>query len=123
MKNIENYLNSVGKQFVKDSRKLLSKAGKGGGKLEKSIASKVKKTSDGYSLQFFMEDYGTFVDKGVRGAGGTIKTGDHAGTWGGKRFYIDWRGKKKQSPYKYGSGTGKPGGLTKGIGSFIKKKN
>tara|TARA_R110000824_G_scaffold383065_2_gene576446 strand:- start:11214 stop:11798 length:585 start_codon:yes stop_codon:yes gene_type:complete len=122
MKNIENYLNSVGKQFVKDSRKLLSKAGKGGGKLEKSIASKVKKTSDGYSLQFFMEDYGTFVDKGVRGAGGTIPNGKYKGTWGGKRFYIDWRGKKKQSPYKYGSGTGTPGGLTKGIASWTRKK-
>mgnify|MGYP003659264745 FL=1 len=123
MKNIENYLKSVGKQFVKESRKILKSKGKGGGKLEKSIQAKVKKTSDGYSLQFFMEDYGTFVDKGVRGAGGTIKTGDHAGTWGGKRFYITWQGKKKQSPYKYGTGTGKSGGLTKGIGSFIKKKN
>ena len=122
MKNIENYLKSVGKQFVKESRKILKSKGKGGGKLEKSIQAKVKKTSDGYSLQFFMEDYGTFVDKGVRGAGGKIPNGKYKGTWGGKRFYITWKGKKKQSPYKYGTGTGKKDGLTKGIASWTRKK-
>ena len=122
MKNIENYLKSVGKQFVKESRKILKSKGKGGGKLEKYIQAKVKKTSDGYSLQFFMEDYGTFVDKGVRGAGGKIPNGKYKGTWGGKRFYITWKGKKKQSPYKYGTGTGKKDGLTKGIASWTRKK-
>ena len=122
MKNIENYLKSVGKQFVKESRKILKSKGKGGGKLEKSIQAKVKKTSDGYSLQFFMEDYGTFVDKGVRGAGGKIPNGKYKGTWGSKRFYITWKGKKKQSPYKYGTGTGKKDGLTKGIASWTRKK-
>lgn len=122
MKNIENYLKSVGKQFVKRSRKILKSKGKGGGKLEKSIQAKVKKTSDGYSLQFFMEDYGTFVDKGVRGAGGKIPNGKYKGTWGGKRFYITWKGKKKQSPYQFGRGTGAKGGLTKGIASWTRKK-
>ena len=69
-----------------------------------------------------MEDYGTFVDKGVRGAGGKIPNGKYKGTWGGKRFYITWKGKKKQSPYKFGTGTGKKDGLTKGIASWIRKK-
>jgi len=123
MKNVENYLNSVGKQFVKRSRAILKNKGKGGGRLEKSIRANVKETANGYTLQFFMEDYGTFVDKGVKGAGGTIKTGDHAGSWGGRRWFINYKGKRQDSPYKFGTGTGKKGGLTKGIGSFIKKKN
>jgi hypothetical protein len=68
-----------------------------------------------------MADYGTFVDKGVRGQGGTIKSGEHKGTWGGKRFYQTWEGKRKQSPYQFGSGKSS-GSIYKGIGSFIRKK-
>ena len=77
-----------------------------------------KPTDTGYVLQFMMEDYGTFVDKGVKGTGGTLK----GKSWSGRRWYIDYRGKRRDSPYKYGRGTGKKGGLTKGIGSFIRKK-
>ena len=69
-----------------------------------------------------MADYGTFVDKGVKGAGGTIKSGEHKGTWGGRRYYTTWEGKRKDSPYKFGSGKGKKNGIYKGIGSFIRKK-
>ena len=123
MKNFERRLESVGKQFVRQARKNLRKAGKGGGKLEKSIKAVVKQTGDGYSLQFLMADYGTFVDKGVKGTGGKIKTGDNAGTWGGRRWFINYKGKRQDSPYKYGRGTGKKGGLTRGIASFIRKKN
>ena len=70
-----------------------------------------------------MADYGTFVDKGVKGTGGTIKTGDNAGTWGGRRHFVNFNGKRQDSPYKYGRGTGAKGGLTRGIASFIRKKN
>tara|TARA_R100000664_G_scaffold21687_1_gene31041 strand:- start:173 stop:757 length:585 start_codon:yes stop_codon:yes gene_type:complete len=122
MKNVENYLNSVGKQFVKRSRAILKNKGKGGGRLEKSIRANVKETADGYSLQFFMEDYGTFVDKGVKGAGGKIPNGKYKGTWGGRRWFINYKGKRQDSPYKFGTGTGKKDGLTKGIASWTRKK-
>lgn len=126
MVNIERYLESVGKRFVKRAKKNLRNAKpypKGGGNLEKSIKAIVKPTANGYSLQFLMADYGTFVDKGVKGAGGTIKNGKYEGTWGGKRFFINTKGKRQLSPYKYGTGTGAKGGLTRGIASFIRKKN
>ena len=119
--NIERYLNSFGKEVVSNAKKNLQSAGKGGGKLEKSIKFEVVPDSDGFSVKFYMADYGTFVDKGVKGAGGTIKSGDHKGTWGGRRHYITWRGKRKDSPYKFGSGKGS-GSIYKGIGSFIKRK-
>jgi len=119
--NIERYLNSFGKQVVRDAKRNLSSAGKGGGELEKSINFKVVPDGNGFVVQFSMANYGTFVDKGVKGAGGTIKSGKHKGSYGGRRHYITWEGKRKDSPYKFGSGKG-TGSIYKGIGSFIKKK-
>ena len=120
--NIERYLNSFGKEVVANTKKNLNSAGKGGGNLEKSIRFEVVSDADGFSVQFYMANYGTFVDKGVKGAGGKIKSGDHKGSWGGRRHYITWEGKRKDSPFKFGTGTGEKGGMRKGIGSFIKKK-
>ena len=120
--NIERYLNSFGKEVVANTKKNLNSAGKGGGNLEKSIRFEVVSDADGFSVQFYMANYGAFVDKGVKGAGGKIKSGDHKGSWGGRRHYITWEGKRKDSPFKFGTGTGEKGGMRKGIGSFIKKK-
>ena len=119
--NLERYLNSFGKQVVKDARRNLNKA-KGNTSLASTIKSKVVDKGDGFAVQFTMADYGTFVDKGVKGAGGVIKTGKHKGSWGGRRWFTTWRGKRKDSPYKFGSGKGKKNGIYKGIGSFIRKK-
>jgi hypothetical protein len=121
--NLERYLTSWGKEVIKVAKKKPAKSGKGGGNLEKSLRAVVKETPDGsMEVQFMMADYGTFVDKGVKGAGGTIKTGKHAGQWGGRRWFINYQGKRQDSPYQYGTGTGKKGGMSKGIGSFIRKK-
>ena len=65
--NIERYLNSFGKQVVNRSKGNLQKAKGGGTNLESSIDFKVTTNSEGFSVQFFMENYGTFVDKGVSG--------------------------------------------------------
>jgi hypothetical protein len=119
--NIENYLNSFGKEVVKRSKENLISAGKGGGKLEKSIRFRVTSDADGFVIRFSMLPYGKFVDKGVKGAGGKIKSGKHEGSYGGRRHYITWKGKRKDSPYKFGSGKSS-GSIYKGIGSFIKKK-
>ena len=120
--NLKNQLNSFGAEVVATAKKNLKAAGKGGGNLERSIKFDVLPDSDGFVVQFSMADYGTFVDKGVKGAGGTIKSGEHKGSWGGRRHYITWKGKRKDSPYQYGSGKGKKNGIYKGIGSFIRKK-
>jgi len=121
-KNLKNYLNSFGAEVVNNAKSNLKAAKKGGGNLEKSINFKVVPNLKGFVVQFFMADYGTFVDKGVKGAGGTIKSGEHKGTWGGRRHFINWKGKRQDSPYQFGSGKGKKNGIYKGIGSFIKKK-
>ena len=119
--NITRMLNSFGKEVVLRAKKNLSSAGKGGGKLEKSINFNVTAEADGFVVRFSMTPYGKFVDKGVKGAGGKIKSGEHEGSYGGRRHYITWKGKRKDSPYKFGSGKSS-GSIYKGIGSFIKKK-
>ena len=85
--NIEKYLNSFGKQVVNRAKGNLQKAGKGGN-LENSITFKVVTEADGFSVQFYMDGYGTFVDKGVSGT----KT---------KRTFKDYKSKTISSPYKY----------------------
>jgi len=49
-----------------------------------------------------MEDYGTFIDKGVKGVSSSAKA--------------------PKSPYKFGTGTGKKGGLTSGIDKWVTRK-
>ena len=71
-----------------------------------SLANSIKGevvTEDGFTIVGFkMNDYGTFVDQGVKGKTSSNKAPD--------------------SPYKFGSGTGQKGGLTKGINQWVKQK-
>tara|TARA_R110000824_G_scaffold12336_1_gene54178 strand:+ start:130 stop:708 length:579 start_codon:yes stop_codon:yes gene_type:complete len=117
-KNVDRFLKSFGEEVVKRAKKNLVAAGKGGGKLERSIKSKIVKFTKGFILQWEMANYGEFQDKGVKGKGGKIGKK----SIGGRRYYTTWEGKRKDSPYKFGSGRGKKGGLRKGIASFIRKK-
>ena len=121
MTNVEKYLTSVGQEVINGAKSILRKKDKGGGNLEKSLDFEVVPIGDNFALRFYMADYGTFVDKGVKGAGGEIKSGIHKGKYGGRRYYTTWEGKRKDSPYKFGSGKSS-GSIYKGIGSFIRKK-
>ena len=85
--NIENYLKSFGQNVVDDSKKLLYSE-KGSTALGKSIRFKVVKTASGFSTKFYMDEYGTFLDKGVSG---NKK----------KQSYKDSKGKTVSSPYSY----------------------
>ena len=88
---IERYLDSFGKYVVKQSRTNLTKAKKNvNKKLYDSIKFKVLTTRLGFTIEFYMESYGTFVDKGVSG---NKK----------KQSYKDYRGKVVKSPYSYKS--------------------
>tara|TARA_R100000664_G_C2684568_1_gene91148 strand:+ start:103 stop:633 length:531 start_codon:yes stop_codon:yes gene_type:complete len=88
-KNIERYLESFGKYVIKQSRTNLSKAKKNVNKdLYNSLKFTVKKKKNGFSVNFFMADYGTFVDKGVSGNKQP-------------QSYKDYKGKTKSSPYQY----------------------
>ena len=115
------YLEKVADEILRDSRERLSRAGKGGGSLEQSLEAKVSPELD--VIEFYMREYGKFVDKGVKGAGGKIKSGRHEGNWGGRRHYITYQGTRKDSPYRFGSGKSrKYGKISTGIGKFIRRR-
>jgi len=101
--SVKNELDKFGKYIVQQSRSNLSKKGKKDkGSLYKSISYDLEVGKRSFSLSFSMEDYGTFVDKGVKG----VKSSSKA----------------PNSPYKFGTGTGKKGGLTDGINGWVKRK-
>ena len=85
---LERYLKSFGKQVVNRAKGNLQKAKGGGTNLEKSLSFKVVTSAEGFSVQFYMDSYGTFVDKGVSGT----KV---------KRSFKDYKGRTISSPYKY----------------------
>tara|TARA_R100000781_G_scaffold111291_1_gene77640 strand:- start:553 stop:1095 length:543 start_codon:yes stop_codon:yes gene_type:complete len=87
-KNIERYLNSFGKQVVNRAKGGLQKAKGGGTALEGSISFEVESDKDGFSVKFYMSNYGQFVDKGVSG---NKKT----------QSFKDYKGKVISSPFKY----------------------
>ncbi len=100
---VEKALDDFGKFIVQQAKSNLSKKKhRDTGKLHGSLKYRTKKSKNSIELSIFMEDYGTFLDKGVRG------------------FRSSARAPK--SPYRFGTGTGKTGGLTKGIDRWVARK-
>tara|TARA_R110000851_G_scaffold167125_1_gene312730 strand:+ start:422 stop:955 length:534 start_codon:yes stop_codon:yes gene_type:complete len=101
-KSIEAYLNSFGKQVVNRAKSNLGKAKGGSTKLASTIKFEVKPEADGFVVNFYMADYGTFLDKGVSG---NKK----------KQSYKNYKNQSESSPYKYKNKQPPPGILAKWI--------
>ena len=88
---------------IQQSRSNLTKGGKNvTKKLYDSIQGEIV-TDNNYSIVGFkMDDYGAFQDQGVKGKSSSILA--------------------QNSPFKFGSGTGVKGGLTKGINNWVRTK-
>ena len=100
--NIERYLESFGKQVVNRAKGNLQKSKGGNTNLENSIKFEVVEDEDGFAVQFYMNSYGSFVDKGVSG---TNKN----------RSFKNYQGKVIKSPYKYTNKQPPPSILAKWI--------
>ena len=88
---------------IQQARSNLTKSGHNNTKsLYNSLKGEVVTENNFTIVGFQMDDYGTFVDLGVKG-----KTSSN---------------KAPNSPYQFGSGTGRKGGLTKGINQWVKQK-
>ena len=87
--NIERYLNSFGKQVVNRSKGNLQRT-KGKTKLGESIRFEVVTDPKGFSVNFYMSDYGSFLDRGVSG---NKKT----------QSYKNYKGEILKSPFAYTS--------------------
>lgn len=97
------YLDKFGKYVVQQSKSNLTKKDKKDrGDLYDSIGYELEVGKNSFSLSFKMTDYGQFVDKGVRG-----KTSSN---------------RASNSPFRFGTGSGKKGGLTNGIDGWVKRK-
>jgi len=103
MLEVEKTIKRFRDYVIQQSRSNLSKSNKNNSKeLYNSLKGEVVTENNYTIVGFQMADYGTFVDLGVKG-----KTSSN---------------KAPNSPYKFGSGTGKKGGLTKGINQWVKQK-
>ena len=98
-KSIQDLLNDFRDKVINEAKKNLS--GKSDtGKLKNSLKSRVKESKRSIEISFEMEDYGFYQDRGVKG----VKSGESLDN------------------YKFGSGSGQSGGLTKGINKWVKRK-
>jgi len=103
LSNVEKELKNFAKYVVTKSRINLRSSDKNSsGKLAKSLDSDVKVSKNSFQLEFVMEEYGIFQDKGVRGKSSSAKA--------------------PNSPFRFGTGTGKKGGLSEGINKWVKRK-
>ena len=102
-----NETSAVVKRFkdyvVQQSKSNLTRGGKNVSKsLYNSIKGEILTDKDYFLLGFTMDDYGAYQDKGVKGKFSSNKAPD--------------------SPYKFGSKTGRKGGLTEGIEKWVKQR-
>ena len=103
MLEVEKVITKFRDYVIQQSRSNLSKTGHNNTKeLYNSLKGEIV-TDKGFTIVGFqMADYGTFVDLGVKGKTSSTKAPD--------------------SPYQFGSGTGRKGGLTQGINKWVKQK-
>ena len=107
--NIERYLNSFGKQVVNRAKGGLQKAKGGGTALEQSLRFEVITDADGFTVNFYMSRYGTYVDKGVSG---TQK----------QQKFKDYKNKVISSPYSYKKSKGHSQPPSSALDKWIVKK-
>ena len=98
LKRFQKYIISQSRANLTRQNKNVSK------KLYNSIDGSifVSKTTSSIGIYFEMEEHGSYQDQGVKGKTSSSKA--------------------PNSPYKFGTGTGKKGGLTEGIEKWVKAK-
>ena len=98
-----NTLQAFNKYVIQQARTNLTKGNKNVSKrLYDSLKAQTKVSPNSIENYIEMEQYGQFLDLGVKGK----VSGQRA----------------PNSPFKYGSGTGKKGGLTEGIRGWVKAR-
>ena len=103
LNNTQAVINKFRAYVIQQSRSNLTKGKKNVSKnLYNSIKSEFKLKNGNISLGFYMDEYGSYQDKGVKG-----------------KYKSE---KSPNSPYKFGSGSGIKGGLTQGIEKWVKDR-
>jgi len=103
LKETQNALNTFAKYVIQQSRTNLTKGKKNASKeLYNSLGSDIKVSKNSFQLEFLMEQYGIFQDKGVRGAGGVRKTTSKFNRRNNKGKI--WKQKGGNSPFSFKEG-------------------
>jgi hypothetical protein len=104
--NLEKVLKDFNKEVIKQARANLTRKGK---RDTNTLYKDMKSTVIPYKNSFYSnisfggaKEYWDFIDKGVKGVSSSARA--------------------PQSPYKFGTGTGRTGGLTKGIDGWVRRK-
>ena len=71
---IQDVLILFGNELTDELKDSLAKNGLSNSNIGQSIRFDVKRENDGYRFVLNFNDYGTYIDEGVKGAGGTRKT-------------------------------------------------
>lgn len=101
--NVDALIKKFRSYVIQQSRSNLTKGGKNvSSRLYNSIQSEVLKEDDYSLINFSMEDYGAYQDQGVKGKSKSAKA--------------------PNSPFKFGSGNGRKGGLTEGIDKWVRQR-
>jgi hypothetical protein len=99
---------------IKEARTNLTRNKKNVSKgLYESLKGNVKAMPNSFSMDFEMNQYGQFQDKGVKGKD------PNALPVTAKNYGVQ---KAPNSPYKFGTGSGQKGGLTKSLDKWIIRK-
>jgi hypothetical protein len=103
LKSVEQVLKRFRDYVIQQSRSNLSKSDKNVSKeLYNSLKGEIL-TENNYSIVgFSMAEYGQFQDQGVKGKSSSLKA--------------------PNSPFKFGTGSGKKGGLTKSIDKWVRAR-
>jgi len=123
--NIQDLLNDFRSNVIREAKRNLTSQNTSG-RLSKSLKSYVKESKNSIQISFEMDEYGFYQDEGVKGANPNAlpkpgaKSKDGKKTLKGSKNY----GKQKapNSQYRFGSGKGKKGGLTKALDKWIVRK-
>lgn len=100
---LQQVIDNFGKRVIQQSRSNLSKGKKNAtSSLYRSLAFKGSAKGEKFSGQFYMEDYWAFVDAGVKGKESSTKA--------------------PNSPFRFGTGTGRKGGLRDSIPKWVQSK-
>tara|TARA_X000001382_G_scaffold122439_1_gene105416 strand:- start:303 stop:836 length:534 start_codon:yes stop_codon:yes gene_type:complete len=100
---LRDELNKFAKYVIQQSRSNLTRGKKNTSKgLYNSLDYDISKKGGTTSLGFEMADYGKFQDRGVKGKTSSAKA--------------------PNSPYRFGTGSGKKGGLRKGIREWVQRR-
>mgnify|MGYP001202809199 FL=1 len=102
--NTRKALEAFKDYVIKQSRANLTRGQKNvSSDLYNSLKGVLDVGPNSFSIKFEMEDYGKFQDQGVKGATSTYS-------------------ESSKSPFKFGTGTGKKGGLRGGIKKWVEAK-